>query len=195
MKRLCKGLHSTESEAEAQTNADKHQRRATDTGATGAPSATATNDGAQSVMAGDAAHTRTVTSAALRSTVQTHQPEMIGILPNGTSPNQALYPKFSGTVLNTMGQRSAVQHGLSPKRRVSRSLAVTQLTRHSSRPPPARRTLQRPGRTRQKLQKAQRRNLKAQPLHARPRSRSSQTKNHRPTSAQQAQQLMPPKHC
>ena len=190
MKRLCKRLPSTESEAEAQTNADKHHRRATDTGAAEAPSATAKNDGAQSVMAGNAALARTETSAALRSTVQTHQPEMIGILPNGTSPNQALYPKFSGAVLNTMGQRSAAKHDLSRKRRVPRSL-----TRHSRQTPLSRRAPQRPGSKRQKLQEAQGRNPQAPPLQARPRSRSSQTKKHRPTSVHQAQQLMPRKHC
>jgi hypothetical protein len=83
-------------------------------------------------MAGDAAHAKTVTSAALRSTVQTHQPEMIGILPNGTSPNQALYPKFSGAVLNTMGQRSAVKHGLTSDRRAPRRPAATRPTRQCS---------------------------------------------------------------
>ena len=186
---------STESETKAHTNADKHQRRATNTRAIGAPSAAATNDGAQSVMAGDAAHAKTVTSAALRSTVQTHQPEMIGILPNGTSPNQALYPKFSGAVLNTMGQPNAAKHDLSHKRQAPRSLATTHLTRHSRQPPLALRAAQRPGRKRQKLQEAQRRNLQAPPLQARPRSRSSQTKKHRPTSVHQAQQLMPRKHC
>jgi hypothetical protein len=76
MKRLCKDLYSTESEAEAHTNADKHQRRATNMSANEAPNVTATNAGAQSAV--------TVTSAVTQPTVQTHQPEMKGILPNGT---------------------------------------------------------------------------------------------------------------
>ncbi len=103
MKRLCKDIYSTESEAKAHTNADKHQRRATNTSANEAPIVTTTTARAQSAVTRDAAHAGTVTSAVTRPTVQTHQPEMRGILPNGTSPNQALVLKFSSAVLNAIG--------------------------------------------------------------------------------------------
>jgi hypothetical protein len=103
MKRLCKGLYSTESEAEAHANADKHQRRAPNTSADEALTVTAVTDGAKSAVTGDTAHAGTVTLAVPRPTVQTHQPEMEGILPNGTSPNQALVLKFSSAVLNAVG--------------------------------------------------------------------------------------------
>ena len=132
MKRLCKGLYSTESEAEAHANADKHQRRAPNTSATEAPIVTAATDGAQSVVNGDAAHAGTVTFAVPRPTVQTHQPEMEGILPNGTSPNQALVLKFSSAVLNVIGRHSVVLHCPTPEQRAQQGPAATRLTRQWS---------------------------------------------------------------
>jgi hypothetical protein len=109
-----KGLCSTESETQAHTNADKHQHRAINTSAIGAPNATAATAGAQSAATGDAAHARTVTSVVPRWTAQMHQPELRGILPNGTSPHQALVLKFSSVVPNAIGQHNAVPHGLTP---------------------------------------------------------------------------------
>jgi hypothetical protein len=84
-------------------------------------------DGAKSAMEGDAAHAGNVTLAVPQPTVQTHQPEMEGILPDGTPPDQALVLKFSSAMLNAVGRHSVVPHGPTPERRAQQAPAPPHL--------------------------------------------------------------------